>query len=113
MTRWERPCCNTQFGSSLFQVKASHAEVVFRHWDGFDRGVQSGMTAVELGWTADMQDFETFQAALGLKDPWFVAGSRFDAAAKRLDIDISFDKHALFACRPAGRWTARSTTQGR
>jgi transposase len=61
------------------------------------------MTPVELGWTADMQDFETFQAALGLKDPWFVAGSRFDAAAKRLDIDIAFDKRALFPCPACGR----------
>ena len=50
-----------------------------------------------------MRDLETFQAALGLKDPWFVAGSRFDAAAKRLDIDISFDKHALFPCPTCGR----------
>jgi transposase len=60
------------------------------------------MTPVESGWMADMRDFETFQAALGLKQPWFVAGSRFDAAAKRLDIDISFDKHALFPCPACG-----------
>jgi transposase len=60
------------------------------------------MTPGKLGWTADMQDFETFQAALGLKEPWFVAASRFDAAAKRLDIDISFDKRALFTCPSCG-----------
>ena len=60
------------------------------------------MTPGKLGWTADMRDFETFQAALGLKEPWFVADSRFDAAAKRLDIDISFDKQALFTCPSCG-----------
>jgi transposase len=60
------------------------------------------MTPVEPGWTADMRDFETFQAALELKEPWLVAGSRFDAAAKRLDIDISFDRRALFACPCCG-----------
>ena len=49
-----------------------------------------------------MRDFETFQAALGLKEPWFVADSRFDAAAKRLDIDISFAKDARFACPCCG-----------
>src|SRR3954454_19702242 len=60
------------------------------------------MTLGKRGWMADLRDFETFQAALGLKEPWFVAGSRFDAAAKRLDIDIAFDKQALFACPSCG-----------
>jgi hypothetical protein len=31
------------------------------------------MTLGKRGWMADMRDFETFQAALGLKEPWFVA----------------------------------------
>ena len=62
-----------------------------------------------------MQDLETFQAALGLKEPWFVAKSRFDAAAKRLDIDISFDRQALFTCPSCGAadcpvYDARSLT---
>jgi transposase len=60
------------------------------------------MAPVEPGWMADMRDLETFQAALGLKEPWFVAASRFDAAAKRLDIDILFDKQALFVCPCCG-----------
>jgi hypothetical protein len=73
------------------------------------------MTPGKFGWTADMQDLDAFQAALGLKEPWFVAKSRFDAAAKRLDIDISFDKHALFACPSCGAadcpvYDARSLT---
>jgi transposase len=45
---------------------------------------------------------ETFQAALGLKDPWFVEGSRFDVAAGRLDIDISFAQGASFTCPSCG-----------
>jgi transposase len=62
-----------------------------------------------------MQDLETFQTALGLKEPWFITGSRFDAAARRLDIDISFDKHALFTCPSCGAaecpvYDARSLT---
>lgn len=60
------------------------------------------MTPGKPGWAANMRDFETFQAALGLKEPWFVVGSRFDAAAKRLDIDIAFDKQALFPCSSCG-----------
>jgi transposase len=62
-----------------------------------------------------MRDLETFQAALGLKQPWFVTGSRFDAAAKRLDIDIWFDRRALFTCPSCGAaqcpvYDARSLT---
>ena len=62
-----------------------------------------------------MRDLETSQAALGLMEPWFVAGSRFNAAAKRLDIDISFDKRALFNCPSCGAaecpvYDARSLT---
>ena len=38
------------------------------------------------------------QAALGLGTPWAVSGSRFDALARRLDIDITFAKGARFAC---------------
>ena len=73
------------------------------------------MTPGKLGWTADMQDLDTFQAALGLNEPWFVAKSRFDAAAKRLDIDISFNKQALFTCPCCGAadcpvYDARSLT---
>ena len=49
-----------------------------------------------------MRDLETFQAALALKDPWFVAGSRFNAATRRLDLDISFTKRARFACPSCG-----------
>jgi transposase len=49
-----------------------------------------------------MRDLETFQAALELKDPWYVAGSRFDAAARRLDIDISFANGARFTCPCCG-----------
>jgi len=49
-----------------------------------------------------MGDLETFAAALELRHPWFVAGSRFDAAARRLDIDISLAKRARFTCPSCG-----------
>ncbi len=54
-----------------------------------------------------MHDFETFQAALELKDPWFVAGSRLDVAARRLDIDISFASGARFTCPCCGAAACR------
>jgi len=31
------------------------------------------MTLGKLDWMADMRDLDTFQAALGLTEPWFVA----------------------------------------
>ena len=49
-----------------------------------------------------MRDTELFQAALGLGTPWSVSGSRFDAAARRLDIEITFAKGARFACPTCG-----------
>lgn len=49
-----------------------------------------------------MRDTELFQAALGLVPPWVVAASRFDAAARRLDIDITFPKGARFVCASCG-----------
>ena len=45
-----------------------------------------------------MRDIELFQAALGLADPWYVKACRFDAKAKRLDIDIDFKRGARFPC---------------
>ncbi|MCO4879408.1 hypothetical protein VOI32_33715 [Paraburkholderia caribensis] len=33
---------------------------------------------------------QLFEAALGVSDPWFVSGVDFDAAAKRLTIQIGF-----------------------
>ncbi len=45
-----------------------------------------------------MRDTELLQAALGLGTPWAVSGSRFDALARRPDIDITFAKGARFAC---------------
>jgi hypothetical protein len=45
-----------------------------------------------------LRDTELLQAALGLGTPWSVSASRFDEAARRLDIDIAFPKGARFAC---------------
>ena len=54
------------------------------------------------GSETQMRDTELFQAALGLGTPWSVSGSRFDAAARRLDIEITFAKGARFACPTCG-----------
>lgn len=49
-----------------------------------------------------MRETELLQAALGLGTPWSVSASRFDEAARRLDIDIAFSKGARFACPSCG-----------
>src|SRR3954449_6244364 len=54
------------------------------------------------GSETQMRDTELFQAALGLGTPWSVSGSRFDVAARRLDIEITFAKGARFACPTCG-----------
>jgi transposase len=54
------------------------------------------------GSETQMRDTELFQAALGLGTPWSVSGSRFDAAARRLDIEITFAKVARFVCPACG-----------
>src|SRR4051794_41877151 len=54
------------------------------------------------GSETQMRDTELFQAALGLGTPWSVSGSRFDAAARRLDLEITFAKGARFACPSCG-----------
>ena len=59
------------------------------------------------GSETQMRDTDLFQAALGLGTPWSVSGSRFDAAARRLDIEIAFAKGARFACPLAARRNAR------
>ena len=45
-----------------------------------------------------MRDNDLFQLALGINSPWFVATSGFDAAKKRLDIEIDFKSGARFVC---------------
>ena len=47
---------------------------------------------------SDMRDNDLFQLALGINSPWFVATSGFDAAKKRLDIEIDFKSGARFVC---------------
>src|SRR3954466_13130623 len=54
------------------------------------------------GSETQMRDTDLFQAALGLGTPWSVSGSRFDAVARRLDIEIAFAKGARFACPTCG-----------
>lgn len=49
-----------------------------------------------------MRDTDLFQLALGLVPPWMVAGTAFDAEAKRLDIHIDFPRGSKFACPACG-----------
>ena len=45
-----------------------------------------------------MRDTDLFQMALGLVPPWWVKDCRFDAGAKRLDIEIDFKTGGRFPC---------------
>ena len=45
-----------------------------------------------------MRDVDLFQLALGLVPPWMVKACRFDAAQKRLDIEIDFARGGRFPC---------------
>ena len=45
-----------------------------------------------------MRDNDLFQLALGITSPWFVAASDFDAAKKRLDIQLDFKTGSRFDC---------------
>jgi len=49
-----------------------------------------------------MRDFELFQLALGLQEPWFVSSSSFDVNKKRLDIKIDFFPGSTFCCPECG-----------
>ena len=50
-----------------------------------------------------MRDTDLFQLALGLLPPWMVETCRFDAATKRLDIDIDFGRGGRFPCPECAR----------
>jgi transposase len=45
-----------------------------------------------------MRDNDLFQLALGITSPWFVATSAFDAANRRLDIELDFKAGSRFDC---------------
>ena len=45
-----------------------------------------------------MRDTDLFQLALCLMLPWMVAAAKFDADAKRLDIEIDFTRGGRFPC---------------
>ena len=45
-----------------------------------------------------MRDVDLFQLALGLVPPWMVKACQFDAAKKRLDIEIDFKTGGRFPC---------------
>lgn len=45
-----------------------------------------------------MNNLELFQSALGLREPWTVVRSEFDAKGRRLDLHLDFARGARFAC---------------
>jgi transposase len=49
-----------------------------------------------------MRDTDLFQMALGLVPPWAVTKSTFDAAQRRLDIEIDFTRGGRFPCPECG-----------
>ena len=49
-----------------------------------------------------MRDTSLLQLALGIMPPWSVTRSDFDAAARRLDIQIDFATGSRFACPACG-----------
>ena len=49
-----------------------------------------------------MRDTDLFQVALGVKPPWVVQKSEFDATAKRLDIYLDFARGSRFVCPQCG-----------
>jgi transposase len=48
------------------------------------------------------EDLETFQAALGLAEPWLVTGSTLDLEQRRLEVHIEAQKGARFDCPACG-----------
>ena len=50
-----------------------------------------------------MRDTDLFQLALGLVPPWMVKTCAFDAAARRLDIEIDFARGGRFPCPQCAR----------
>jgi transposase len=50
-----------------------------------------------------MHDLELFQQALGVVEPWKVAGVEFDVAQRRLDLWIDFARGSRFACPECDR----------
>jgi transposase len=49
-----------------------------------------------------MQEKELFGQALGLSEPWYVAGVEFDAEERKLDLTIDFRRGGVFACGECG-----------
>lgn len=49
-----------------------------------------------------MRDIELFQQALGLVAPWYVERAEFDAAQRRLDLYLNFERGGTFRCPECG-----------
>jgi len=54
-----------------------------------------------------MNEKTLFQLALGLTEPWFVSDTKFDPAAKRLDLFLDFKRGHAFLEYPSKFLAAR------
>ena len=99
----DRPSGSPLFGSDGECVDVQTSTGGFAP-TGLDFGVRHPISRglERTGGEMGKRELDIFQAALGLEDPWFIAESRFDVEAKRLDIDISFAPDARFDCPCCG-----------
>jgi transposase len=99
----DRPSGSPLFGSDGECVDVQTSTGGFAP-TGLDSGVRHPISRglERTGGEMGKRELDIFQAALGLEDPWFIAESRFDVEAKRLDIDISFAPDARFDCPCCG-----------
>jgi transposase len=51
---------------------------------------------------SDMWDAELFEAALGIKSPWFIERIEFDVEGKKLDVHINFERGSAFPSEREG-----------
>jgi len=82
-------------------MAAGHREAARSVLDGGEHSATLGQDRGDSGDTV-MRDTSLLQLALGLVPPWRVAGSDFDAAARRLDIHIDFAVGSRFNCPDCG-----------
>ena len=89
-------------GQGWPSLRPRHALTVSRPLlDGREHGGGSRLngTAGDIS----MRDTDLMQLALGLIPPWMVKACAFDAAKRRLDIEIDFTRGGRFPCPQCGK----------
>ena len=85
--RYELPPCCIDWGLILSAAR-----------EGLSlRGTRNGCTVagrINHNPRSSVRDTHLFQLALGIDSQWFVSASDFDAAGKRLDIEVDFKSGA-------------------